>query len=239
MFSIPAGVFLMGSPDGEADRSSDKASLHEVCIAAFECMPHPVTRRLYRELMGKDPGWPEGKADQRPVNNVSWYDALAFCNRLSKRAGLTPCYRLDTPEQVEWDQVANGYRLPTEAEWEYACRAGTRTRYSFGDDERQLGKHAWYAANSGAEPHPVGQKEPNRWGLHDMHGNVWEWCWDGYEAYPSKDRDQSMGSSRVLRGGSFNYSAENVRSAYRYWFRPGYKIDDIGFRCARGPGRQP
>ena len=170
MVSIPGGAFLMGSPDDEAGRADDEGPVHEVRIAAFECMPHPVTRRLYWKLIGTDPGWPEGEADERPVNQVSWYDALAFCNRLSQHAGLTPCYRLDAPEQTAWNQAADGYRLPTEAEWEYACRAGSRTRYSFGDDERQLAAHAWYSASSGSEPHPVGQKEPNRWGLRDMHG---------------------------------------------------------------------
>jgi formylglycine-generating enzyme required for sulfatase activity len=239
MVSIPGGTFSMGSPDDEAGRSNDEGPVHEQHFAAFECMPHPVTRRLYRELMGSDPGRPAGEADERPVNNVSWYDALEFCNRLSERAGLTPCYRLDSPEQTAWDQAANGYRLPTEAEWEYACRAGSRTRYSFGDDERQLAEHAWYDDNSGNVPHPVGQKEPNLWGLHDMHGNVWEWCCSDYEPYPSKAGDRPTEATRVLRGGSFFSSAEYLRSAYRYWFRPGSRYGDIGFRCVRGPRRQP
>ncbi|KFB70855.1 MAG: Serine/threonine-protein kinase pkn1 [Candidatus Accumulibacter phosphatis] len=239
MVSIPGGTFLMGSPDDEAGRGNDEGPVHEQRIAAFECMPHPVTRRLYREWMGKDPGWPEGEADERPVNNVSWYDALAFCNELSKRAGLAPCYRLDAPSRAEWDQAANGYRLPTEAEWEYACRAGSRTRYSFGDDQRQLAEHAWYADNSGNVPHPVGQKEPNRWGLHDMHGNVWEWCWSDYEPYPSKAGDRPIGATRVLRGGSFGNPAVFLRSAYRVRFRPENRGQGIGFRCVRGPRRQP
>ena len=185
---------------------------------------------------------------------------MEFCNRLSKRAGLVPCYRFDAPGRAEWDQAADGYRLPTEAEWEYACRAGSQARYSFGDDERQLAKHAWYAANSGKVPHPVGQKEPNRWGLHDMHGNVWEWCWSDYEPYPSKARDRAIADYRVLRGGSFVDPAEGLRSAGRVWgrpeggsffsagflrsavwdwFRPEVRYDDDGFRCARGPRRQP
>jgi formylglycine-generating enzyme required for sulfatase activity len=239
MVPIPGGNFLMGSPADEAGRSDDEGPVHEVYIAAFECMPHPVTRRLYRELMGKDPGRPEGEADQRPVNEVSWYDAMEFCNRLSQRAGLTPCYRLGSPKQTAWDQTANGYRLPTEAEWEYACRAGSQTRYSFGDDERQLAEHAWYAANSGNVPHPVGQKEPNRWGLHDMHGNVWEWCWSDYEPYPSKASDRPIRANRVLRGGSFFDSAGALRSAFRDGDRPGDRVEVIGFRCVRSPHRQP
>jgi sulfatase modifying factor 1 len=239
MVSIPGGTFSMGSPDDEAGRSNDEGPVHEQHFAAFECMPYPVTRRLYRDLMKRDPGWPEGESDERPVNKVRWDEALEFCNRLSVDAGLTPCYRLDPLEQPAWDQAADGYRLPTEAEWEYACRAGSRTRYSFGDDERQLGNHAWYAANSGGNPRPVGQKEPNRWGLHDMHGNVWEWCWDVYHPYALKARDRPLGTYRVLRGGGFGHAAGDLRSALRYRGRPNFGGQFIGFRCVRGPRRQP
>ncbi len=243
LVSIPGGVFLMGSADDEPGRRDHEGPRHEVRIAAFECMRYPVTRRLYRELIGKDPGWPDGEADERPVNQVSWNDAIGFCNRLSQRSGLTPCYRIDAAGQATWEPAANGYRLLTEAEWEYACRAGSRTRYSFGDDDSALGDHAWYAANSGGTPHPVGSRKPNRWGLHDLHGNVWEWCWDRYGRYSSAAQDDPIGpptgEERVLRGGAFSNSAVNLRSALRIRVRAENRFNNFGFRCARGPRRQP
>ncbi len=237
LVDIPAGVFSMGS-DGYA---SEKP-VHEVRISAFRCMKFPVTRRIYRDVMGSDPGWPEGEADDRPVNRVTWYDAIDFCNRLSEREGLTPAYRHDG-DNVSWDAAADGYRLLTEAEWEYACRAGSRTRYSFGDNASDLGEYAWYEKNSGNAPHPVGTRQPNPWGLYDMHGNVWEWvqdCW--HENYSGAPTDGSAWEAdncqqRVLRGGSFNVWAVSLRSAVR--FRS--EGEDLygGFRGARGPRRQP
>ena len=235
---IPAGVFAMGSDEYVS------ATIHEVRISAFRCMKFPVTRRLYQDVMGKDPGWPAGEADDRPVNQVSWYDANEFCNRLSEREGLTPAYRRDG-DNVSWDAPTDGYRLLTEAEWEYACRAGTRTRYSFGDDESKLGEYAWYTENSDGAPHPVGTRKPNPWGLYDMHGNVWEWvqdCW--HENYNGAPTDGSAWEAdncqrRVRRGGSFFYRAWDLRSADRVWIEPEYRGVGGGFRGARGPRRQP
>ncbi|MDS4041886.1 MAG: formylglycine-generating enzyme family protein [Candidatus Competibacter sp.] len=236
LVDIPAGAFFMGSDEYDSERP-----IHEVRISAFRCMRFPVTRRLYQDMMGKDLGWPEGEADDRPVNQVSWYDAIEFCNRLSEREGLTPAYRR-SGNNVSWDATADGYRLLTEAEWEYACRAGTRTRYSFGDDEGKLGEYVWYARNSDGAPHPVGTLKPNPWGLYDMHGNVWEWCWDWYGFYPSESQPDPMGppagNSRVLRGGSFG-GAGFLRSAGRGWNWPEVGNQGDGFRCARGPRRQP
>jgi formylglycine-generating enzyme required for sulfatase activity len=238
--AIPAGKFLMGSPDDEEGRYADEGPVHEVTVCAFECMRHPVTRRLYAEVMGVDPGWPEGPADERPVNNVSWFDAVRFCNRLSERDGLKPCYRIDG-EDVSWERDADGYRLPTEAEWEYACRAGTRTRWSFGDDEGSLSKYAWYQTNA-KEPQPVGQKKANAWGLHDVHGNVWEWCWDRFGSYTRESQKDPQGpaegEARVLRGGSFAVSPRSLRSACRYGFQPEDRDRDFGFRCVLVPRRQ-
>ncbi len=243
MVSIPGGVFLMGSANDEPGGRDNEGPRHEVRIAAFECMRYPVTRRLYRELIGQDPGWPDGDADERPVNRVSWNNAIEFCNRLSQGSRLTPCYRIDAAGQATWEPAANGYRLLTEAEWEYACRAGSRTRYSFGDDDSALGDHAWYAANSDGTPHAVGSRKPNRWGLHDLHGNVWEWCWDCYGPYSSAAQDDPIGPPtgevRVLRGGSFYFPAEGLRSAFRDGNRAEYRDGFVGFRCARGPRRQP
>jgi formylglycine-generating enzyme required for sulfatase activity len=242
MVAIPAGTFLMGSPAGEDGRYVNEGPVHEVVVSAFQCMKTPVTRRLYAAVLGTDPGWPEGEADDRPVNNVTWSGAIKFCNQLSKREGLTPCYE-HVRFEVIWHREADGYRLPTEAEWEYACRAGTQTRWSVGDDEARLADHAWYDANAEGNPHPVGQKLPNPWGLHDMHGNVWEWCWDRYGAYEpgfAQDPAGSLeGSDRLARGGSFLSLAGFLRSAIRVRGWPEGRGRGVGFRCVRGPRRQP
>lgn len=235
LVDIPAGVFAMGGDEHDSERP-----IHEVRISAFRCMKFPVTRRLYQDVMGNNPGWPGGEVDGRPINQVSWYNAIDFCNRLSEREGLTPAYRRDG-DNVSWG-TADGYRLLTEAEWEYACRASTRTRYSFGDDVSDLGEYFWYEKNSGNAPHPVGTRKPNPWGLYDMHGNVWEWCWDWYGPYPSEPQVDPVGppagDRRVLRGGSFNFRAVFLRSAVRIGSGPENRYLNYGFRCARGPRRQ-
>jgi formylglycine-generating enzyme required for sulfatase activity len=237
--AIPAGRFLMGSPEKEEERLDEEGPLHEVGVSAFSCMKTPVTRRLYAEVMGTDPGSPEGETDGRPVNNVTWLDAIDFCNRLSAREGLAPCYEREGDEVV-WHREAGGYRLPTEAEWEYACRAGTQTPWSFGDDEKRLADHAWYDENAEGAPHPVGEKAPNSWGLHDMHGNVWEWCWDRYGTYEAAFAQDPAGpadgSGRLVRGGCFDLEARNLRSASRDWVRPGHRNSYVGFRCVRCRG---
>jgi formylglycine-generating enzyme required for sulfatase activity len=239
---IPGGTFRMGSPESEEGRYSFEGPVHKVRISPFECMRVPVTRRLYHQVTGTDPGWPEGEADERPVNNVSWLDAAAFCNRLSEREGLTPCYQIDN-DNVTWRRAANGYRLLTEAEWEYACRAGSTTRWSFSDDEASLGEHAWFGESSSGQPQPVGGKRANPWGLHDMHGNVWEWCWDWFgpysEAATTDPHGPERGTGRVLRGGAFDNTPRFLRSADRDRDEPEVRYNDFGFRCARGPRRQP
>ncbi|HNK04719.1 MAG TPA: formylglycine-generating enzyme family protein, partial [Accumulibacter sp.] len=243
LIDIPAGRFRMGSPPGEAGRSADEGPLHEVTLDAFACMPHPVTRGLYRKLMPQiKRNWIEKDADDWPANRISWYDAVQFCNRLSDEDGLARCYTIDA-RNVTWQHAADGYRLPTEAEWEYACRAGSETRYSFGDDAAELVRHAWYSANADGHPHAVGGLAPNAWGLHDMHGNVWEWCWDWFGDYPAEAEINPVGpvggTWRVLRGGSFAVRAEVLRSAFRIGLGPGIVSELIGFRCVRGPRRQP
>ncbi len=240
LVDIPDGVFRMGST--EFDWSQP---VHEVHVPAFRCMRYPVTRRLYQEITGNDPGWPEGEADERPVNQVNWYDVIEFCNRLSKKEGLQPCYHKDASDAWQCDARADGYRLPSEAEWEYACRAGTQTRYSFGDDESQLGDYAWFGKNWEDGAYPVGQKKPNPWGLYDMHGNVWEWAQDCYhDSYKDAPADGSAWETdncqrRVLRGGSFYVGARYLRSAGRDRGAPGDRGGDGGFRCVRGSRRQP
>ncbi len=177
---------------------------------------------------------------------------MAFCNRLSELEGLTPCYEIDGRE-VSWLEDAGGYRLPTEAEWEYACRSGSSTPWSFGDDESEVGRHAWSDGNSDYAAHPVATREPNSWGVYDMHGNVWEWCWDPYAPYggsvwsrltrfrPPKDPrgPRSPGASRVLRGGAFFNVPRNLRSAIRDGNPPEVSLQYVGFRCVRRARRQP
>ena len=156
---------------------------------------------------------------------MSWEDAVEFCRKLS-----------ELPVEKE---AGNVYRLPTEAEWEYACRAGTTTKYSLGDDDSELGTYAWFTENSGSKSHPVGGKLPNAWGLYDMHGNVWEWCQDWYGAYPDRavtdPTGTRTGSIRVHRGGSWSHAAENCRSAYRGRGYPSSRYDYSGFRVSLSP----
>ena len=178
--------------------------------------------------------------------HMVWFDAVAFCNALSAQVGLQACYQLDG-ERVRWDRSADGYRLPTEAEWEYACRAGTTSKWFFGDDPNELARYAWFAGNADLRVHPVGTKAPNPWGLHDMSGNVWEWCWDWYGRYGFRRylagwmrvlKWLRRRSPRTLRGGSALNDPWNLRSAVREWDAPALRDASIGFRCVRRPRRQ-
>ena len=230
---IPAGKFLMGDKD-EVD-----APPHEVSVSAFLMDKHLVTQDQFQRLMGANPSrW---KGGQNPVEQLRWSDAVKFCNKRSEAEGLKPCYDLTT---LKCDFSADGYRLPTEAEWEYACRAGTTTAYFFGTSPAKAGDYAWLDKNSGGKPHPVGQKQPNPWGLYDMAGNVWQWCNDFYEVeYYAKSPKQdppgpTEGKNKVLRGGAWRFSADNCRSGYRYNENPGsadvcFGYDIYGFRCVR------
>ncbi len=160
--------------------------------------------------------------DDFPVESVSWEDAQEFIGRLNELS----------------EETGRVYRLPTEAEWEYACRGGTTTRYYFGDSSDELGEYAWYSGNSERRTHSVGQKRPNAWGLYDLHGNVWEWCSDWYSGdyyanSPLEDpTGPESGSIRVYRGGSWDFTARSCRSAYRYGYWPGYRLHYLGFRVA-------
>ncbi len=241
MVAIPGGWFEMGSAKGQ----SDELPVHRVWISAFWMDRHEVVQEEFRKYELPDPS--HFKGPSQPLEQVNWTDAALYCNDRSMAEGLEPCYDEQTWE-CNFD--ANGYRLPTEAEWEYACRAGTSTQYSFGNDSRMLRDCAWFAENSSQTTHPVAQKKPNPWGLFDMHGNVAEWCNDRYaeDAYsksPEKDpRGPSDGADRVIRGGAWNSSAESCRSAYR---ASDPAIDDtclandaIGFRCVRkAPNESP
>lgn len=227
---IEPGEFLMGSPDSDEEAFDDEKPQHRVRIMRpFEMGVTPVTQDLYRAVTGKNPSGFEG--NDRPVESVSWFDAVAFCNALSREEGLPEAYRIDG-KSVEWLRRSPGYRLPTEAEWEYACRAGSaQSRYGEPDAV------AWYDGNSGHETRAVGGKKPNAWGLHDMLGNVWEWMWDWKDAYSSGTATDptgpSTGACRVVRGGSWNYCTRDVRAARRSRSGPGIRYVGLGFRLSR------
>jgi formylglycine-generating enzyme required for sulfatase activity len=217
--AIPAGEFWMGAADGDTDAQDDEKPLHRVIISKpFFLGRYPVTQREWTVVMGNNPSDFKGKPNH-PVENISWNDAQEFIGRLNR-----------------WEP-GNRYRLPTEAEWEYACRDGTTTRYSFGDGARQLEKYAWYKGNAKGTTHPVGEKTPNRLGLHDMHGNVSEWVQDWYnenyyeESPVSDPSGPDTGSHRVLRGGSWFYRARFARVSSRGRDVPGGRLS-IGFRLA-------
>ncbi|MGX1273734.1 formylglycine-generating enzyme family protein [Streptomyces phaeoluteigriseus] len=195
-----------------------------VDVAPYRIGMYPVTRELYGRVTG---GRPDGPL-RLPVESVSWWDAVRFCNALSVDEGLTPVYEIAADgEGVGWDTAADGYRLPTEAEWEHACRAGTTgPRYGTLDDI------AWYRGNSAERIHEVGGKVPNPWGLHDTLGNVWEWCWDHYDT-------EVYGSYRVLRGGGWFDEHWSCRASVRRRSHPTFRVDDVGFRVARSPGVRP
>jgi formylglycine-generating enzyme required for sulfatase activity len=232
---IPAGKFLMGSPENEPGRQANEGPQHEVTITKpFHIGVYEVTQAEYEKVTGKNPSKfnrDTGGGPDHPVEMVSWDDAVAFCKKLS-----------DLPEEKKAGHV---YRLPTEAEWEYACRAGTRTAYSFGDDASKLGEYAWFEGNSQGRTHPAGRKLPNPWGLYDTHGNVAEWCSEWYaEKYtegPVTDPPGSPeGKMRMVRGGSWRFSEQRARSAVRILCTPQFRNDDLGFRvvCDVQPAAQ-
>ena len=234
MIAIPGGWFEMGSESG----GSDESPVHKVWISPFWMDRYEVIQEEFKKYQISDPS--HFKNPQNPLEQINWTDAAIYCNERSLAEGLETCYDEET---WECNFEANGYRLPTEAEWEYACRAGTNTEYSFGNSSRELKSHGWFTDNSSKKTHLVGQKPPNPWGLYDMHGNVAEWCNDLYaEDYykhsPERDpKGPTQGKERVLRGGAWNSSAEACRSAYR---TSDPSIDDtclasdaIGFRCVR------
>jgi formylglycine-generating enzyme required for sulfatase activity len=209
---IPAGEFMMGTGP----------RTHNVRITKpFYLGVTEVTQGQYKKVMGDNPR-SFSRTGDFPVERVSWEDAVEFCKKLSAKEGET-------------------YRLPTEAEWEYACRAGSTTRYCFGDDESQLGEYAWFNENSNRRTHPVGTKKPNAWGLYDMHGNVWERCqdWLGYYAEsPTEDPlGPATGSYRVYRGGSCYSNARNCQSSNRSGSPPTARDHNQGFRVARDSKR--
>ncbi len=239
MMELPGRQFRMGSPDTDDMAFDNEKPQHTVTVSGFRMAVTPVTAGLYCEVMQQEP--PPDEQQRLPIVDVSWDDTIQFCNVLSEREGYQPCYRQVRNRWV-CDWRADGYRLPTEAEWEYACRAGTTTRYSFGDDPGELDRYAWFGDRFLADIHEVAQKASNPWGLYDMHGNVFEWCWDHYKLY-SLTRIRNWDDLRhfvkpeyrVLRGGSMFDSPEDLRSAFRGDGLPGDWAVFLGFRCVRVP----
>jgi formylglycine-generating enzyme required for sulfatase activity len=243
MVQIPAGTFMMGSPAGEPERDDDETQ-HQVTVSSFYMGKYVVTQKEYRKVMRKNPSLFKG--DDRPVNQVNWYDAVEYCNSLSRREGLTPAYTIDKNRKdpnntheydkikwvVTWNRNADGYRLPTEAEWEYACRAGTTTPFNTGNSITRS-----QANFKRKKTTPVGSFSPNAWGLYDMHGNVLEWCWDWHGDYASGAQTDPTGAvsdyARVLRGGSYSYDSQELRSACRSLDYPYAGYCDHGFRLSR------
>ncbi|MCP5005904.1 MAG: SUMF1/EgtB/PvdO family nonheme iron enzyme, partial [Planctomycetes bacterium] len=227
MVRITGGTFIMGD---------DKTGTVDVKVDDFEMDKFPVAQSLYREIMGENPSRFEG--DDKPVEMVTWFDAVDFCNRLSEKNGLDPVYKKEG-NRVTWDEKRSGYRLPTEAEWEYACRGGTT-----GDRYGDLDDIAWYGQNSDDSTQPVGQKKENDYGLYDMLGNVWEWCWDRYKKGYDKEnvdnpKDPDGGSDRVVRGGGWSIVAGYCRSAIRISYGPDLRLFIVGFRLSRSVSLGP
>ncbi len=213
MVWIPGGTFQMGSPSSESGRGDDEGPVHTVDLDGFWMGKTEVTQEQYQVIMGSNPS--HFKGAKNPVEQVSWDDAMEFCGKLSQRTGQT-------------------FTLPTEAQWEYACRAGSQTRFHFGDSESQLEDYAWFAGNSGRQTRPVGQKRPNAFGLYDMHGNVWEWCADWFGDYTSVRKKNptgpASGSRRVNRGGGWYGNSGYCPSAHRDRDEPEDRSSFLGFR---------
>jgi formylglycine-generating enzyme required for sulfatase activity len=260
MVRIEGGTFMMGSPVSEVDRDEDIETRHLVTISkSFYIGKYEVTQKQWVEVMGSNPS--DFRGDNLPVECVSWYEAIEYCNKRSIREGLTPAYTIDKTRRdrnntnddddddvkwvVTWNRNANGYRLPTEAEWEFACRAGTNTPFYTGNNitTNQANYDGDYPYNNNAEREyrgetwVVGSGTPNPWGLYDMSGNVCEWCWDWIDLYGSGSQTDPTGaadgSDRIARGGTWDEEAAHARSAWRAYTTPSYRYYGLGFRLVR------
>ena len=246
MVTIRGGVYLMGSPTSEFERQKDETQ-HRVKVNDFMLSRYEVSQKLYLEVMGNNPSAHQN--EELPVENILWFDAVRFCNTLSKREGLAEAYLIrekDGEMEVSWNRSANGYRLPTESEWEYAARAASTSPFNTGENINadQANFYGTYPYRDGAsqqyraETVPVTAFSANAWGLFNMHGNVWEWCWDRYGRYPTETLSDNptgpeLGRYRVNRGGGYNDFGKHLRSAYRAAHNPENKTFNLGMRLAR------
>jgi len=230
MVLIEGGTFSMGSNDG----GSNEKPIHQVTVSSYYIGKTEVTQKLWESVIGKNPS--NFKSDKRPVEKVSWNDIVDFCNKLSEKEGLQKVYS-GSGDNITCDFNSNGYRLPTEAEWEFASRGGNQSKGYKYSGSNDIDLVTWYSSNSGSTTHDVGTKQPNELGLYDMSGNVWEWCWDWKGDYQSgsqtNPRGTNSGSYRVLRGGSWRLIAEDSRVANRDFYTPGNRFVDLGFRLVR------
>ena len=238
---LPGGDFTMGSPDDEEGRVADERA-HPVQLSPFALAEHEVTQAQWKAVMDKNPAdCDAGCEDAQPVQNISWHDAVEFLNKLSELEKLEPCYEIDGKD-VTWTRPCTGYRLPTEAEWEYACRTGTQSAYGFGDAEGELAEYAWYRVNAQGKVQSVGSRMPNRWGLYDIQGNVWEWVWNWHAPYAAgadtkladpAGPDRGTGSKSLRGGAFFSGGPWYMRCAHRHSQVPGFRDRTNGLRCAR------
>ncbi|MDR2700884.1 MAG: formylglycine-generating enzyme family protein [Spirochaetaceae bacterium] len=242
MVSVKGGNFFMGSNEGSF-RTTER--VHEVTLRPFFISETPVTQELYTAVMSKNPSAFKKGADF-PVESVSWFDAVLFCNALSVRTGLSPAYAIEG-EKVTWNRESKGFRLPTEAEWEFAARGGLygaqggpleKAFFAGGNAENSAAQdYCWYSQNSAKTTHPVKSKLPNQLGLYDMSGNVWEWCWDWHDDYPAGPvtdyAGAATGRKRIYRGGSWYNNLNLLRTTFRISEDPSFKANSLGFRIAQ------
>ena len=241
MVQINEGRFTMGSPAGEKYRNDDEDQ-HTVYVSSFKMSKFEITQREYTAVMGVNPS--DFIGEDLPVENVSWFDAIEFCNKLSQMQGLKLYYSINKDEVKILG--GKGYRLPTEAEWEYTCRAGTTTPFTYGYylNSTMANFNGNRPYDSGLDVNrektsPVGIFNPNKFGIYDMHGNVWEWCWDWYDEdyYKTSPVNNPIGPNtgidRVVRGGSWNFFGQHLRSASRYGYNSSFKSSYVGFRIAQ------
>ena len=249
MVFVEGGTFQMGDTFG--DRYYSEKPVHSVTVGSFYMSKYEVTQKQWKDVMGSNPSFFKG--DNLPVEQVSWYEAVKFCNKLSSKEDLTPCYTIDKSrkdpnnlnpsDKIKWTVTcnwnANGYRLPTEAEWEYAAKGGNKSKGYKYSGSKTIDAVAWYESNSDNKTHAVGSKQANELGLYDMSGNVYEWCWDWYDrshygkSAATNPQGAAEGSFRLLRGGSWHNNDNYCRVANRDFNYQNYRYNNTGFRFLR------